>query len=100
MNEDEPERIIPVNWGTETDLAPVRIRIEAWDRIGLLRDVTTLLSGEKVNIASVATTLLPDEMCVVSLTIYTPSLQQLTKLLLKLESIKGTVNVGRMAGLE
>jgi guanosine-3',5'-bis(diphosphate) 3'-pyrophosphohydrolase len=100
LNEDEPERIIPVNWGTETDLAPVRIRIEAWDRIGLLRDVTTLLSGEKVNIASVATTLLPDEMCVVSLTIYTPSLQQLTKLLLKLESIKGTVNVGRMAGLE
>ena len=100
LNEDEPDRIIPVNWGVKTDLHPVRIRIEAWDRIGLLRDVTTLLSGEKVNIAAVSTTLLPDEMCVVSLTVYTPSLQQLTKLLLKLESIKGTVNVGRMAGLE
>ena len=100
LNEDEPDRIIPVNWGTKTDLVPVRIRIEAWDRIGLLRDLTTLLSEEKVNIAAVSTTLLPDEMCVVSLTIYTASLQQLTKLLLKLESIKGTMNVGRMAGLE
>ncbi len=100
LNEDEPDRIIPVNWGTKTDLHPVRIRIEAWDRIGLLRDVTTLLSGEKVNIAAVSTTLLPDEMCVVSLTVYTASLQHLTRLLLKLESIKGTVNIGRMAGLE
>lgn len=47
----ESERIIEVNWGDEKATTyPVDILIEAYDRPGLLRDVTTLLANFKVNV--------------------------------------------------
>ena len=33
-------------------LSGVSVRLEAWDRVGLLRDITTLVADEKVNILS------------------------------------------------
>ena len=37
FNEDEKERLVPVSWGEKRELYPVRLRIEAIDRVGLLR---------------------------------------------------------------
>ncbi len=52
----EPERIIEVNWsGDTTETFPVDIAIEAYDRTGLLRDITLLLATEKVNVVSMNT---------------------------------------------
>jgi hypothetical protein len=51
-HEDEAERLIHVDWGVTKSLHPVRLSIEAWDRVGLLRDITTQVSEEKVNIAA------------------------------------------------
>ena len=50
--ETETERLVPVSWGKTETLYPVRMQIDAWDRVGLLMDVTSLVSGEGVNIAS------------------------------------------------
>lgn len=53
---DEPQRIIEVEWGERAATRyPVTIEIQAWDRAGLLRDVTGLLSHEKVNVLAVNT---------------------------------------------
>ena len=46
VNEDEPERIVNVDWGEAHELYPVRIKMTAYDRVGLLRDVTLLVSEE------------------------------------------------------
>ncbi|HET7738680.1 MAG TPA: bifunctional (p)ppGpp synthetase/guanosine-3',5'-bis(diphosphate) 3'-pyrophosphohydrolase, partial [Tepidiformaceae bacterium] len=43
LNEDERERLIEVEWGTVSKLYPVAIRIEAWDRVGLLRDISEMV---------------------------------------------------------
>lgn len=57
MAKRAPERVIPVAWGV-TDpakpaLYPVDVLIEAADRHGLLRDVSEVLTKEKINVVAV-----------------------------------------------
>jgi len=52
----EPERLIDASWGAPREqLFPVDIVIEASDRQGLLRDISELLSREKINVTAVNT---------------------------------------------
>jgi len=55
-----PERVISVAWNeSETDHSserfPVDVTIEAFDRTGLLGDITTLLAAMRVNVVNVNT---------------------------------------------
>ncbi|VUD56507.1 GTP pyrophosphokinase [Thalassocella blandensis] len=53
---EEPERIITVDWAEKPGrLYSVGIFIEAFDRHGLLRDITTLLDRERVNVSALTT---------------------------------------------
>ena len=57
VNVAEPERLVPVTWGDHGEATfPVTVQIKAWDRVGLLKDVSTVLADERVNIVSVLTT--------------------------------------------
>ncbi|TVZ38508.1 GTP pyrophosphokinase [Alteromonadaceae bacterium 2753L.S.0a.02] len=52
----EPERIISVDWAEEPSQSySVTIGLEAFDRHGLLRDITTLLDREKINVSAMQT---------------------------------------------
>ena len=52
----EPERLIEADWGAAREqLFPVDIVVEASDRQGLLRDISELLSREKINVTAVNT---------------------------------------------
>ena len=95
LNEDEPDRIVKVDWGEAHELYPVRVKMKAYDRVGLLRDVTTSVSEEKVNIASVITKELPDGTVTMELTLHTTGLDQLGKLFAKLEGVRGVTSVTR-----
>ena len=94
-NEDEPERIVHVSWGEAKELYPVRVCIEAYDRVGLLRDVTVRVSEEKVNIASVVTQENSDGTVTMELTLHTTGLDQLGKLFAKLEGVRSVTSVTR-----
>ena len=94
-NEDEPERIVHVSWGEVKELYPVRVCIEAYDRVGLLRDVTVRVSEEKVNIASVVTQEKSDGTVTMELTLHTTGLDQLGKLFAKLEGVRSVTSVTR-----
>ncbi|MBI2172407.1 MAG: bifunctional (p)ppGpp synthetase/guanosine-3',5'-bis(diphosphate) 3'-pyrophosphohydrolase [Chloroflexi bacterium] len=96
-NEDEPERLISVDWGATKSLHPVRIAIEAWDRVGLLRDITAMVSGDKINIASMLTRENDDGTATVQLTVFTTGVNQLSRLFTKLEEIQGVASVTRAA---
>ena len=95
-NEDEQERIVPVSWGVLRELYPVRVCIEAYDRVGLLRDVTVRVSEEHVNIASVVTVENDDGTVTMELTLHTTGLDQLGKLFSKLEGVRGVISVIRV----
>lgn len=49
----ERERLVKVSWGKPTHTYPVPIRVTAFDRQGLMGDISNLLNGEGVNIADV-----------------------------------------------
>ena len=84
-----------VQWGQERQLYPVRIMMKAYDRVGLLRDVTALVSNEGVNIASVVTGDYTDGTVTLSLTCHTTGLDQLDKLFSKLDGVRGCISVTR-----
>jgi GTP pyrophosphokinase len=49
-----PARVLNVAWNLDTDsLVPVRIRVEALDRRGLLRDVSDVMALERLSIEGV-----------------------------------------------
>jgi len=54
LEDAEPNRIIEVSWGHEEDTVyGVSIEIQAYDREGLLRDITIVLANEKANLTGV-----------------------------------------------
>ncbi len=59
MAERSPDRVIPVAWGAPPKdreaLYPVDVLVEAVDRQGLLRDISELLTKERINVIGVNT---------------------------------------------
>ncbi len=95
LHQDEKERLVSVEWGDNDQLYPVTVRIEAWDRMGLLRDISTLVAEERVNIASVNTNSHNDQTASIFLTLEVKSIDQLSVLLSKLEGVRGVTNAVR-----
>jgi GTP pyrophosphokinase len=98
INEDEKERLIPVEWGQSDVLYPVNIQLQAWDRVGLMRDVTTLVAEEKVNIASVNLANGDGQTVTMYLTLETKGLAQLSQILKKIDGVRGVISVTRVGG--
>jgi guanosine-3',5'-bis(diphosphate) 3'-pyrophosphohydrolase len=96
VNEDEKERLIPVEWGQTNLLYPVKIQVDAWDRVGLMRDVTTVVAEEKVNIASVSLADGNGQNITMFLTLETRGLAQLSQILKKIDAVKGVISVIRI----
>ncbi len=95
LHEDEPQRIIQVTWGHTTRAYPVDIDVAAWDRVGLLRDITAVISAEKINIAGVSSGEPKDGVWSAAITVEIMGIEQLSRLLSKLEGVKGIIHVAR-----
>lgn len=53
---DEPDRIIQVQWGeAPTQTYTVDVLIDAYDRSGLLKDVTSVLDAARINVSAMQT---------------------------------------------
>jgi len=98
IHEDEKERLVPVEWGSTDSMYPVNIQIEAWDRVGLMRDVTTVVAEEKVNIDLVSLVNHDDHTTSTFLTLETKGLAQLSRLLKRVEAVKEVIGVTRLGG--
>jgi len=96
IHEDERERLVPVDWGETDSLYPVSVQVDAWDRVGLMRDITTVVAEEKVNIASVSFAYHKDHTTSTFLTLQTQGLAQLSRLLKKVEAVRGVISATRI----
>ncbi|MCL6650115.1 MAG: bifunctional (p)ppGpp synthetase/guanosine-3',5'-bis(diphosphate) 3'-pyrophosphohydrolase [Chloroflexi bacterium] len=98
-NPAEPERIIRVDWVLRKDqLFPVTVRVEAWDRVGLLHDVTTVIAAENINLTTVITETSDEGTATITMKLETSGIEQLSRVLGKLEAVKGVQAVHREAG--
>jgi GTP pyrophosphokinase len=98
VNAQDQARVVPVDWDSEaTHIYPVAIKIEAWDRQGLLRDIATVVAENRVNMSSLEVHVYDDKTAVVSTTVEIDSLAQLSRLMEKLETVKDVHTVAREA---
>jgi GTP pyrophosphokinase len=62
MVRQKPQRLLKVEWATSGDVrVPARIEIEAFDRRGLLRDISDLIAEEHLSIEGVTSDTDPDD---------------------------------------
>jgi guanosine-3',5'-bis(diphosphate) 3'-pyrophosphohydrolase len=95
---EDTDRHIPVAWGHYETTYASRLQIKAFDRVGLIRDITNVVSSENVNIHSLTSD--EDEKtnaCTVSLTVYTTGVEQLSRLFSRVETIPGVDSVFRVS---
>ncbi|MFC3607456.1 GTP diphosphokinase [Stutzerimonas tarimensis] len=97
----EPERMIQVSWGPVPEkVYPVQITIRAFDRSGLLRDVSQVLLNEKINVLAVNTrSNKEDSTAQMALTIEIPSLDALGRLLGRISQLPNIIEARRHRAL-
>ena len=93
----EPERMIQVSWGPEpVRTYPVDIAIRAYDRSGLLRDVSQVLLNERINVLAVNTrSNKEDNTATMQLTIEIPGLDALGRLLARVSQLPNIIEARR-----
>jgi GTP diphosphokinase / guanosine-3',5'-bis(diphosphate) 3'-diphosphatase len=91
------ERLVRVDWGTQAKTYPVPIRIRAYDRQGLMGDITNMLDGENVNIADVKVNV-NKSLAELRLVIEVRDIAQLSKILTKLENVPNVTDAHRVSG--
>ncbi len=96
VHEDETERLIPVEWGPGSQLSAVPVKITAIDRVGLLRDIASLVSAEKINILQTYQAAQADGTAQFLLTLETTGMSQLNRMLAKIEGLGGVTAAVRM----
>ncbi len=96
-NRENTNRFLVALWGHTKQLAPTKVMIEAYDRMGLIRDITDVVWGEKTNLHSINSS--EDNQngtCKIQLTVYTRDLGQIIRLLGKMEKTPGVYKVSRI----
>ena len=95
MRAAQPERLIVADWGAPRDeVFPVDIVVEAMDRQGLLRDISEVLSREKINVTA-ANTLTKSLHTRMAFTIEVQGLGVLKRALALIRDVKGVLVAGR-----
>lgn len=92
----EPERLVEVAWEHVADEQRYSVPVEiiAYDREGLMRDISILISDVGVNMSSVNVST-RHNIATFQLTIEITSVEQLTRILTRLESIDNVVEARR-----
>lgn len=95
-NIGERERMVEVEWErTGPRTYPVAVRIQGWDRTGLVRDIAAVISEDQVQIVSLAAQANQDKTAVVNAVMQVNSVEQLSRVLAKLEHVRDVFSVSR-----
>jgi guanosine-3',5'-bis(diphosphate) 3'-pyrophosphohydrolase len=97
-NAADPDRIVEVEWERGNhQVFPVNIKIEAWDRTGLLRDIAAVIAESKINLSGADVQVYDDRTAVISTIVEIANLTQLSRLLERLEGVRDVHTVAREA---
>jgi (p)ppGpp synthase/HD superfamily hydrolase len=77
---------------------PIAVRIEAYDRTGLLNDITQVVAENKVNILAASVSVNPDHTAVLIATLQVASVAQLARVMGRIEQLKDVISVQRDLG--
>ena len=99
LRTEEHERLIEVGWGMEKKTYPVRVRIRAYDRMRLLRDVGEVLGNEDVGMSSADIITHKDQnLATFTVVLDVTDMSQLSRVLSKLEALPNVLEARRISG--
>ena len=90
------ERLVRVTWGEVKSTYPVPVRIKAYDRNGLMKDVSTLITEEGINMVKVSVDVNKKNLAVFDIVLEVRDLAELSKILDKLENLANVVEAQRV----
>jgi GTP diphosphokinase / guanosine-3',5'-bis(diphosphate) 3'-diphosphatase len=89
------ERIVQVSWGQPKQTYPVSVRLRAYDRDGLMRDVSTLVSNEGISMSQVHVST-KNSLATFDLVIGITDVSQLSRVLNRLEALPNVLEARRL----
>ncbi|MFQ6015383.1 MAG: RelA/SpoT family protein [Anaerolineae bacterium] len=97
---EDTERLIQVDWGEATQrVYPVMIRVLAYDRAGLVRDIADIVAEEGVNMSAAnATTDKKDNTAVITATLEITGITQLSRILTRVARLPNVLEAYRQTG--
>jgi GTP pyrophosphokinase len=94
LRRKDKERLLQVDWGKVERTFPVPIKVKAYDRQGLMGDISTLLDGEGINIADVSVNV-NRSLADLSLVVEVKDLDQLSRILTRIENLPNVLEAHR-----
>jgi GTP diphosphokinase / guanosine-3',5'-bis(diphosphate) 3'-diphosphatase len=94
LRRKDTERLLQVGWGKVERTFPVQITVKAYDRQGLMGDISTLLQAENVNIADVSVNF-NRTVADLKLVVEVRDLAQLSRVLTRIENLPNVVEAQR-----
>jgi GTP pyrophosphokinase len=91
------ERLVKVSWGENVRTYPVPVRIRAYDRQGLMGDITTLLNSENVNMVDVDVHMTKN-LADMRIVIEVKDIGQLSRILARIENVPNVLEAQRVRG--
>ncbi len=93
------ERVVEVTWGVDKEYTyPMTVQLHAFDRKGLLKDVSSVFADEKVNVLEMKTkTHTEDQSVHMEVLVEVLGLEVMSKLLAKLDQLPNVLSVKRKA---
>lgn len=102
LGNTEKERLVKVSWGSNTRTYPVPVQVTSFDRPGLIRDISNLLTSEGVNIIDVNVHVHKDKIkadtATIKLILEVRDLNHLSRVLSRLESLDNVLDASRIKG--
>lgn len=98
VHHDAQDRLVDCDWGPKGDIYTASVEVIAWDRVGLLRDLATVIASYGVNMIGVRTLEQADGTTIVQITLETEGGRQFARLMTHFDSIRGVISVRRTQG--
>jgi len=95
VHEEEKERLVKVEWGAVAQVYPVTIQVDAWDRVGLVRDISAIIAEEGVNLTEVSMDNHRDDSVTLHFTLEVKNAAQASKIMSRIHSVWNVVSVTR-----
>lgn len=95
MRIKDRERLVKVSWGEAMNTYPVPVKVKAYDRDGLMRDVSTLIAEEGINMGKVSVEV-NNNLAIFDLILEVRDLAQLSKVLDRLENLANVLEAQRV----
>ncbi len=90
----EKERLVQVSWGQPGKIFTVPIQLKAYDRQGLMADISNIINDEGVNLIDMSMKM-NQHLAVIKLVLGVKGISQLSRILTKLESLPNVFEAKR-----